>query len=67
MKKYCIRDWSGNYPFEKNKHQAAVKLGGGPMQLFDSWNDAEDYLTDALGDDYDDLRGEFEIATVDPK
>jgi len=43
--KWTIQDWAGNYPFEKNSNQSAVKLGGGPVETFDSFEDAYDFLS----------------------
>jgi len=59
--KWVIRDWAGNYPFEKNPHQGAVKLGGKSVNTFDSEEEAEEFLSNHLGDKYDAERGEYEI------
>ncbi len=42
-----IRDWAGN-----------LKFGG---QLFRTFDDAEAYLSEALGDRYETDRGEFYV------
>jgi hypothetical protein len=65
--KWVIRDWAGNYPFEKNPHQSAVDLGGGPVKTFKSFDDAEEFLSNYLSkkydtdDGYEEARGEYEI------
>lgn len=69
--KWVIRDWAGNYPFEKgHRSQGAVKLGGGPVYTFDSFDDAEEFLSNYLDKnkmDYDEWRGEYEIELVEAK
>lgn len=63
-KLFTIRDWSGNYPFEANKHQSAVALSGHPVITWGSFDEAEEYLTEYLGDNYDELRGEYFIEEI---
>lgn len=63
-KRFVIRDTFGNYPFEKNKHQSAVALSGSPVNLWESFDDAEEYLTNYLGDNYDELREEYFIEEI---
>lgn len=45
-----IIDWAGNVKFQDQK--------------FDSFDDAEEFLSEKLGDEYDDERGEFDIVSV---
>lgn len=64
--KWVIRDWAGNYPFEKYiRSQGGVQLGGGPSKTFKSFDDAEDFLANKLGDKYDEERGEYEIELIE--
>lgn len=63
--KWVIRDWAGNYPFEKNPSQGAVKLSGSPSVTFKSFDDAEEFLSQHLGDAYEAERGEYDIELVE--
>ena len=62
MKYWVIRDWAGNYPFEKyNRSQAAMALFNVPTKRFESFDDAEEFLSIFLGDSYEENRQEYEI------
>lgn len=52
-KQWIIKDWAGNTIHFKNR----------PL-LFDSFDDAEEVLSEEL-DDYDTDRGEYEIQPVE--
>lgn len=62
--RFTIRDWSGNYPFEANPHASYTALSGGPINTWETWGDAEEYLESYLKEGYDDLRGEYYIEEV---
>lgn len=49
--KFIIKDWAGNVPTFNLKH----------VPTFISFDDAEDFLTDYLGDNYETDRGEYYI------
>ena len=53
IKPYKILDWHGSDCFEG--------------MLFDTFDDAEAYLSEFLVDDYDTDRGEYEITQVDKR
>lgn len=61
--KWAIQDWAGNWAFEKGGYQGSGHLHG-PVNTFDSWDDAEDFLSEKLGDKYEDDRGEYEIVKL---
>lgn len=44
---WIIKDWTGNVCFQG--------------QEFDSFDDAEEFMCERLGEDYEDARGEYEI------
>jgi hypothetical protein len=44
---WIIKDWAGNIKFRGKE--------------FNSFDDGEEFLTEALGDDYEEVRGEFYI------
>lgn len=60
--KFVIQDWAGNFLQYTGKFQfgAYGKLPGVPME-FQSWDDAEDWLSEKLGDAYESDRGEYYI------
>jgi hypothetical protein len=63
--KWVIKDWAGNYPFEKyNRQQGSGHLGS-PIYVWETFDDAEDFLTEFLGDSYEECRGEYEIDEVE--
>lgn len=49
---WVILDWAGNYVFRGKE--------------FNNFDDAEQYLSEFLGDDYDADRGEYEITVYKP-
>ena len=49
--KYFIQDWAGHY---------IAKKDGVPTE-FESWEDAEEFLSELLGDNYEIDRGEYYI------
>ncbi len=46
-KDWIIKDWTGNLCFQGEE--------------FESFEDAEEFISERLGDDYEDARGEYEI------
>lgn len=50
-KVWIIKDWIGNVCFRGKE--------------FDSFDDAEDFLCETLGDDYEEDRGEYYAITID--
>jgi hypothetical protein len=63
MARYFIQDWAGNYAFDPNGYQGSGHLHP-PSILFDTWEDAEFFLSEKLeelGKDYDTDRGEYYI------
>lgn len=67
MTKYTIQDWAGNYPFEPygRGRFEIVKLGGEPMRTWPSFDDAEEFLSEFLGDAYEEARQEYYINEVE--
>lgn len=65
-KKWTIKDWAGNYPFQKGGQQGSGHLFA-PENSFESWEDAEDFLSEKLGDKYDSDRGEYDIVEASLK
>jgi len=63
---YAIFDWAGNYAFQKNGHQGSGHLTG-PVNKFDTFDDAEEFLTEKLGDTYDTDRQEYSIDRIEEK
>jgi len=61
--KWVILDWAGNYAFDKMGYQGSGHLHG-PSRTFDSFDDAEEFLTEKLGENYDTDRGEYEIIEI---
>lgn len=55
--KYVIQDWVGNYPFNRFSNSPL----NGPDHEFNSFDDAEDFLSETLGDLYDGDRQEYYI------
>ena len=51
MGKFIIKDWASNVCFEEKE--------------FETFYDAEDFLSEKLGDDYEEDRGEYYIVDND--
>lgn len=54
---WVITDWCSNYPF--NKHIKSPL--NGPDRTWGTFEDAEGFLNEYLGDNYDDDRQEYVI------
>ena len=48
--KYFIQDWAGNH----------ITKDGVPTE-FETWEDAEEFLSELLGDKFEEERGEYYI------
>lgn len=60
MKIWYIEDWAGNYVFQKGGYQGSGHLYK-PSITFNSFDDAEEFLSEKLGDNYELERGEYYI------
>ena len=49
--RYFVQDWAGNH---------IAKKDGVPTE-FESWEDAEEFLSELLGDKFEEERGEYYI------
>ena len=58
-KPWIIQDWAGNVLCKARKLYIAPDLAV-PM-TFDSFEDAEEYLSERLGDEYENERGEYYV------
>lgn len=63
---YTIFDWAGNYVFQKNGFQGSGHLTD-PMNKFETFEDAEEFLIEKLGDTYETDRGEYIIDQIEEK
>jgi hypothetical protein len=66
---WAIQDWAGNWAFQEGGYQGSGHLHG-PRNTFDSFDDAEEFLTrkfEELGLDFDEDRGEYEVVKLDPE
>lgn len=65
-KEFTIKDWMGNYPFEPygRGRFEIVQLGGKPIQSWPSFDDAEAFLDEFLGNSYEEARGEYYIEEI---